>query len=320
MTYQLVEKTDRLLQLEALVPRLKTSFPAYRELSGQLGKDFAGFLGEKNLRYHFEFIKSRRKLVHLAGLRLRGSTFFTQLDHLIATPEILFIIEAKHRKGLISVNQHGQYVQRYANQLVTFDNPENQVDIQKQQLDYILRRHGFPPIPIVALAAFTHDTVQLDSSITSPEVMVAQEVSFFINDILAQSRQPCYNNHQLKQMKILLKKLHEPLKVNLIADYKISLGDLNPGVLCRACRKVFMRRDFATWTCPQCGLSDCDAHHRALRDYARLFEPTINNRTARMWLGIECKSLSHRLLKDFPKVDSVGKRGVQYDLSQLIKK
>lgn len=318
MTYQLVEKTDRLLQLEALVPRLKTSFPAYRELSAQLRRDFAGFFGEKNLRYHFEFIKSRRMLVHLAGLRLRGSTFFTQLDHLIATPEMIFIIETKHRKGLISVNQHGQYVQRYANQLVTFDNPENQVEIQKQQLDYILRRHGLPPIPIIALVAFTHDTVQLDSSITSSEVMVAQEVSFFINETLGKSRQPCYNNHQLKQLKTLLRKLHEPLKVNLIPDYKISLSDLNPGVLCHACRKVFMRRDFATWTCPQCGNSDPDAHHQALRDYARLFEPTINNRTARQWLGIECRALTYRILSEYPLVEKVGQKAVRYDLSKLV--
>ena len=318
MTYQLVKKTERLLQLEAIVPRLKPSFPAYRELAAQLGKDFAGYLGEKNLRYHFEFIRLP-KVTHFAGLRLKGSTFFTQLDHLIATPETLFIIEAKHRKGLISKNQHGQYLQQYSNQLVTFDNPENQVEIQKQQLDYILRRHGFPPIPIVPIVAFTHNTTQLDPSITSTKVIVAQEVSFHINNILEKSRQQCYNNHQLKQMKTLLKKLHEPLAVDLIAEYQIQLSDLNPGILCRSCRKVFMHRAFATWTCPACGLSDPTAHHLALRDYARLFKPTINNRTARRWLGVECTSLTYRLLSDFPITKQVGRKAVEYDLSNLIK-
>ena len=316
MTYQLVEKTERLLQLEALVPRLKPSFPAYRELAAQLGKDFAGYLGEKNLRYHFEFIRLR-KVIHFSGLRLKGRTFFAQIDHLIATPETLFIIEAKHRKGLISKNQHGQYLQQYSNQLVTFDNPENQVDIQKQQLDYILRRHGFPPIPIVPLVAFTHNTAQLDPSITSQKVMIAQEVSFFINNILEKSRQQCYNNHQLKQMKTILKKLHEPMTVDLITEYQIQLSDLNPGVLCRNCRKVFMRREFATWTCPQCGLSDPTAHHLALRDYARLFEPTINNRTARRWLGVECRGLTQRILSEYPIVEKVGQKGIRYNLSKL---
>ena len=318
MTYQLVKKTERLLQLEVIVPRLKMTFPAYRELVAQLGKDFAGYLGEKNLRYHFEFIRTR-KVMHLAGLRLKGSTFFTQPDHLIATPEILFIIEAKHRKGLISKNQHGQYLQQYSNQLVTFDNPENQVEIQKQQLEYILRQHGFPSAPIVPLVAFTHNTTQLDTSITSANVMVAQEVSFYINNILEKSRQQCYNNHQLKQMKTLLTKLHQPMAVDLVTEYQIQPSDLNPGVLCRDCRKVFMRRHYATWTCPQCGLSDRTAHHLALRDYTRLFGTTINNRTARWWLGVECPTLTHRILSVFPVVNQVGRKAIEYNLSTLTK-
>ena len=318
MKYQPTKKTDQLLQLEALVPRLKRSHPAYSELYHTFGKDLSGYYGERNLRYYFEFIDSV-KGVHLSGLRLRGSTFFTQLDHLIMTARVLFIIEVKNRKGLILKNQHGQYVQEYDRERVTFDNPENQAAIQARQLDYILRRHGLPAIPIVWLVAFPHKTVQLDSSITSPNVMVAQETSFFINDHLKKTARIHYNDHQLNQTKRLLEKLHEPRLVNLIGENNIQREDFNTGVLCSRCRSEFVERNYATWTCARCGLSDSRLHIQALRDYAHLFEPKINNRTARWWMGVECTGLTYRLLSEFPVVNEVGRKAVEYDLSSLLK-
>lgn len=318
MNYQFVEKPNRLIQLEAIVPRLKQSHPNFHELNIQLGKDLAGYVGEKNLRYYFEFIQAE-KVIHLAGLRLRGSTYYTQIDHLIATPHIIFIIEVKNRKGIIAQNQHGQYVQQYQQTSVTFDNPKHQADIQKRQLDYILRHHGFSRIPIIPIVAFPHNSVQLDVSITSKEVMVAQEVPFFINDCLVNNRQLYYNDHQLQQLEKLLRSLHEPRKVDLIKDYNIKLEDLNTGVLCSLCRNIFMQRQYATWTCSKCENSDSTAHHHALRDYTHLFSPIINNRTARWWLGLSCYSLTYRLLSEFPVIKPSGRKAVQYNLSSLNK-
>jgi len=78
-----------------------------------------------------------------------------------------------------------------------------------------------------------------------------------------------------------------------------------------------VERNYATWTCAKCGLSDSRLHIQALRDYAHLFEPKINNRTARWWMGVECKSLTHRLLSELPIVKAVGKKAVHYNLESL---
>lgn len=317
MKYQTPKKTNRLLQLEALVPRLKQTHPHYQKLSQQLGKDLAGYLGEKNLRFHLEFIQTK-KGHHLTGLRLKGSTFHTQMDHLIITPMVIFNIEVKNRKGLISQNQHGQFIQQYEQTTVAFENPKNQADIQKRQLSYILKQHDFPTIPIIPLVAFPHDNVQLDQSITSPDVMVAQDIPFYINDYLAKQHQSYFNDRQLNQLKKLLTTLHEPLQPNIIEKYKIRNSDLNPGVLCTTCRKVYVQRHYATWICPKCQKSDPTSHIQALRDYAHLFEPTINNRTARWWLDITCRGLSYRMLSKFPVVKAVGQKAIKYDLSSLI--
>lgn len=318
MKYQPTIKTEQLLQLQALVPRLKRSNPNYQELYNQYGKDLAGYLGERNLRYYFEFIEAKQGF-HFNGLRLKGSTFYVQIDHLIATPHVFFIIESKNLRGLISENQHGQYVQQFQQNRLTFDNPLNQVNIQKTQFEYILRRHGFPRVPIISLVAFPHSKVQLDPSITSSEVMVAQEVSFYINDKLNEYRKPHYTDLQLKQLRKTLGKLHEPRRVNLISDYKILTQDLNPGVLCLECKNDYAQRNYATWTCQTCGESNSSLHIQALRDYAHLYDTKINNRTARWWLGIECRGLAHRLISNFPVTKNVGKKAIEYDLSSLIK-
>lgn len=317
MKYESVRKTARLLQLEALMPRLKQSHLYYQKLNQQYGQDLAGYLGEKNLRYHFEFIQAKEGH-HLSGLRLKGRTFFTQIDHLIATPTVIFVIESKHRKGLISQNSDGQYLQRYDKNKIIFDNPRNQVEIQKRQLEYILKMNDFPRIPIIPLVAFTHDTVQLDASITSPDVMVAQNVSFFINDHLKDKQQRYYNLQQLNRLKKLLTKLNTPREVDIINEFKIRASDLNCGVLCEDCRRVFVQRAYNTWTCPRCKKSDRSTHIQALRSYAYLFEPYINNRTARWWLNLECTSLTYRLLSRFPVVEQVGRKAIQYNLSSLI--
>lgn len=317
MKYQSVQKTNQLLQYEALVPRLKKSHPHYQKLKQQLGQDLSGYLGEKNVRYYFEFIQMK-KGYHITGLRFKGSTFYTQIDHLIATLTAIFIIEAKNRKGYISQNKHGQYLQQYNQTTVAFDNPRIQVEIQKRQLSYVLKKHGFPTIPIIPLVAFSHNTVQLDQSITSPDVMIAQDVPFYINDSLSAQHQASFNNYELNQSNKLLTKLHEPLQTNIIEEYQINKADLIPGVICPTCKKTFTQRKFATWTCPICQKSDPLAHIQALREYALLFKPTINNSQARWWLNITNKDLSYRLISQFPLVKQVGKKAIHYDLSSLI--
>lgn len=317
MNYQSVQKSNRLHQLEGLIPRLNQSHPYYQTLNQQLGQDLAGYLGEKNLRYHFEFIQAKEG-IHLAGLRLKGRTFFTQIDHLLATPTALFIIEVKNWKGNISENQSGQYVQRFKQTEASYDSPRNQVEIQCRQLEYILRQNNFPNIPIIPLVAFVHDTVQLDTSIRSKDVMVAQNISFYINDHLAENKRRHMSMAQLNRMKAVLMKLETPLKTNLIEKFNIRNSDLNHGVLCPTCRKIFVERIYGTWTCGKCQQSDPTAHIQALRHYANLFQPVINNRTARWWLGIDCHSLTTRLLAPLPRVKDVGRKAVEYDLSSLL--
>ena len=99
-------------QLEKLKALYQTA-PA--KLKTQIEKDIRsinyGIEGEEQIK--FELLNSHLPMIVLHDLRLEYEDLSTQIDYLIITPKINFVIECKNLGGDIEVNSTGDFIQTW---------------------------------------------------------------------------------------------------------------------------------------------------------------------------------------------------------------
>ncbi|SEO23828.1 Nuclease-related domain-containing protein [Amphibacillus marinus] len=318
MKRNITRKSKQLLQLEVLLARLSSNYPKYYKIKEQHARELAGYLGESSLYYHFNFLEITDGY-HLTSIRIRGKQFYFQIDHLILTQCVCFIIEVKHRKGLVKCSERGQYIQEYNGQQKVFEDPYLQALIQKKQLEYLLAIHNFPLLPIHPIVVFSHDQSLLDTSIQTPNVVTLQQFADYLNETYRSYKQVFINKHTLKSLNQLLIESNTQLTTNLQERYLIKKTDLKLGVLCQSCKQnILMRCLVGNWECPRCLTKDKLAHKDALRHFAVLYKPTIMNHEAKWWLKLDSANTSYRLLKQTAKSYTGKNKGRIYDLSNLI--
>ena len=105
------------------------------------GKTLAGFLGEQEVCYQLEI--SHRNLYYLWDVTLQNKIGKAQIDFLVFTPKMCFVIEVKNWTGEIVIDKNSDVIQN--GELITIDNPiktnENKLRLiesfAKQDLKYL---------------------------------------------------------------------------------------------------------------------------------------------------------------------------------------
>jgi len=132
------------------------------------------------------------EILVLNGIRLERDGDAAQMDHLVAYPFGLIIIESKSVTGTVRINAQGEWVRVYGRKLSGMPSPilqaERQADFLRQ---YVAGREGWPAsTPAIAVMAAISDSgvVQRTRGLDLPDVWKADQITHTIQKLLNASR------------------------------------------------------------------------------------------------------------------------------------
>ncbi|WP_079710797.1 nuclease-related domain-containing protein [Paraliobacillus ryukyuensis] len=288
-------KSSKLLQLQALLPRLHEKSPNFDHLHDLLGKELAGYYGETSLQYYFQLLHLPTSIL-LYGLRLPGEHNAFQIDALLLTPTVIFIIEAKNIKGIVTFNEAGQLIRSLDGIKETYAHPLLQANEQRLHLKKFLVSHNFNDIAVHPIVCFTHSNVILDFEHQQTDVLTSEQLPNRIRELTNQYKMKKLDRRQLQTVARVLQAHHTDFRGKIIEKYNIPKRHIRKGVWCPSCKRDTMQRYKRTWICPSCGSRDSYAHRQALTEYGLLFKTSIKNSEAREFLAVESSSVVKRML------------------------
>src|SRR5690625_634439 len=303
-------KSHSLLSHEALFRRLKLGYRKNDKIVSEYLKERAGFYGEKNMDYQLALFPNQ-DFLHFPDLRLHNFSNYFQIDSLIMTPKVFFILEAKHLKGIIEYNASSrQLIQMTDNLTTSYKDPILQAETQKKHLSHWLKQHHID-IPIEPLVVSTnHSTIirnQENDDLFKHRFVPLENLLYKIDEIYKTYSKKILNTKELESMFNVLSQAHEPGMIDLIKYYKIQDKHLLQGIFCEECQKGYVTKRRYDWICSHCYHTMDNGHTRILLDYFLLEEKFINNKVARNVLGIDSRDVVYRLL-DSLKLKKTGVR------------
>ncbi|MET3684234.1 hypothetical protein ABID56_002360 [Alkalibacillus flavidus] len=311
-----LQKTWEHEQLEAIIPRYKRQDQTYRDMLNHLRREQAGYLGEQSLQYFQQLLP--HKIAALYGLRALGNQHYFQIDLLLVLEKFLLIIEAKHFQGTIELNHFGQIVQTINGQRHVYQNPLEQAEVQKYQLQSLLERHHIKSPPIHTCAVFTHEDVLLKIDNPPANLLTYRQLFQFFQH-LYQNSSPQITHAEATKLSHFLKAQHTPKNRHIFAIYNVKSDLIKGGIYCDDCERSKMYYRRAKWICKQCQKTDRYALIRGLKEYALIFrKTTISNGEARDFFGFPSSDTCNRRLS-FLRKTGVTKNTV-YHIEDLFKK
>jgi len=144
------------LRDEALLGRILTHHPKREDIKISLGQNWAGYRGEKSMRYYINLLNENNIRV-LHAMRFPGKNTAFQIDYLLITEKVIIILEVKNLSGTITVGDPlQQCIQTDENgKEKRLKDPLTQVKLQRDHLKRWLQKH-FPQVPIDYLIVNTH--------------------------------------------------------------------------------------------------------------------------------------------------------------------
>lgn len=300
-------KPHRLLAHEALLRRLKLDYRNNDRLRSEYLKQRARFYGEKNLDYTLSLFP-HKEFLHYPDLRLHNFFNYFQIDSVILTPKVIFILETKNFRGIVEYSaKQKQFLHIADNQTTSYKDPILQAETQKNHLLYWLQQQQIE-MPIETLVVNTnHSTIirNLDNDELFDYRFVSLENLLFkmeeIYQLYTEKELDIKGMHKL--YKILMHK-NEPAKSNLLQQYKINKQHLIQGVFCNFCENGYYVRRRYDWICSNCKDMSKNCHEQVILDYFLLHNEQLSNADTRELLKIESRNTTYRLLDkmDLPKV------------------
>ena len=296
-----------LQKYDAMIPRLRPSFPRLEEAKHEQSKCYKGYIGEQKVDYYTNFLADDFTILYDVCINIAGSN--AQMDTIIITPYAIFLIDGKNYKGKVTFDTIlEQFIRDDGKVESGYLYPPNQVELQKFKLQQWLRAHQLPNIPIYYFIAISEPSTIIN--VIGDREAAAKVVSHAVglprklldkNEEVASSGAAKIQHRKVGDM--LLRACREYDK-NIMAVHGVKVQDLVPGVQCPKCGWLGMARVYNNWECKKCGHRSKRAHWRALKEYLLLVEPWITNETCKYWLGVESRFTATRLLKDSKLVNN----------------
>ncbi|MET3683063.1 hypothetical protein ABID56_001153 [Alkalibacillus flavidus] len=312
-----LKKNHELEQLELLVPRYKSQDSTFQLLQEKLGRERAGYKGEKNVQHFLNSLQISDLFV-LYGYRSFGVDSYFQIDTLLITTHFILIIESKHIRGTLSLNDFNQLIQHYNGTKTVFNNPLMQAKVQRYQLTYLLQKLQLNHLPIHTCATFTHSKAELNFSQQSPNMFPVQNLLSFIHQLFQSQPDPLISKQQAMNIARTLKDYHQPREVNLLEELEIDNDLISKGVRCTnpLCQHSKMTRVHGNWQCNKCQYKDRFAHLQTFKEFAIIYGTrNIINQQAKSFLNIDSPQTTKRLLSILEKLGD--NKGRIYKLDSL---
>ncbi|MBT2639213.1 MULTISPECIES: nuclease-related domain-containing protein [unclassified Bacillus (in: firmicutes)] len=311
---------------EALIRRLDVNHPKLPLIEEEYRKKLAGLRGEKELEYHLSFLKDNNYLI-INDLRLQHGVHFFQIDSLLLSPSVSFIIDSKNIAGTIVFDhEFNQCIRIFNEKEEGIRDPFTQVQRHVRLLSQWLDDHNLPSLNLEYLIAISRPSTIIKSkgnnSYNNFRVVQAGHLIARIIDLEKRYLKEITTIKETKRIAKQLVKYHVPFKPNIFDTYSIHPDDVRKGVQCPECKAISMHKIHGSWYCPVCQTSSKTAHILALSDYYFLYGNTITLSQFSDFLLIPIskrKSASSFLISlSLPCAGS--KKGRVYDLTPLIEK
>ncbi|MBM7095795.1 NERD domain-containing protein [Bacillus sp. H-16] len=237
--------------------------------------------------------------------------------------KFITIIEAKNYAGTIEFKpEFNELIQTKEGKQKGIKDPITQVKRQMQHLDFWLRQHHYPSIPLRYFTTISNPTtiIKAPSSYKDAleKVIHVEQINTKLLELDKTKGDVLLNNELMIKIAQQVLAKNETYDKDVLEHYKIERADIITGVCCPECSKPGMKRGYGGWICPVCKKYSDDAHVEAFCEYALLFGSRSTNRQLRAFLGINSREVVAKMMDDL-EVKRVGeKKGRVYMLDRLL--
>lgn len=306
-------------QLDVLMPRLNQRNPNYQELHYTRKKITHTYLGTNVINaLLFEKLLYQKYVFYNLSLPKKDGGYFN-LNALIITPYVLYLIVVVHAENELNFNTIGQITDTHNGEIITAPNPFSDANIQIEHLHHFLEQHEYPPIPLHSIVTFTHPKVILKLNRNFADIVHSNFLLERITTLRSTYKERFYQTDQLEHLKNHLKTHHRAENYNMIKKHHIPAHDIRNGVWCSKCKLEMMHRKHGYWKCNGCNNRSDSAHIKALNEYKLLYSPAITNKEARHFLQVESATVVTRLFASLNIKQSGNAKTSSYHLDTLSK-
>lgn len=295
------KKTYDLLLYEAIFRRLQEEFWRDDSIISEFKKEKAGYDGEKNVDYKLSTYPQKDFLI-IQGIRLANPPFHFQIDALILTKKLIYILEVKNQKGKFSYDSKlQQMTQEVKGEVKAFKDPILQAEAQKTHLQLWLEERAIFNVPIETLVVIAYPTTIIENIQQDPDVynkiIHNESLHQHLNRLSEKYTKDILTGAKLRKLSNTLLQEDIPLRTNVLEYHNIREQHLIKGVPCEKCNNFPMTRLFGKWSCSKCSATSYNAHERVILDYFLLHAATITNKECRDLLQIKSSRTVYLLLK-----------------------
>jgi hypothetical protein len=308
----------KILENEALLPRLIPFHEMKPLIELDLKKRKAGFKGEKAVDYHLSFLTDKKYwLFH--DIRLPLDPHYFQIDTLLLTPYYALIIEVKNISGIIKIDpQIKQCTRIYKDIKEGFIDPISQAKRQKHFLQKWLSLYKIPPMPIEYLVVISNPSTTIEYT-SRPEtgssylnIIHSQNVIDRIIELNQFYQINSQSDKTLKKIKKLILTDHQNAPSNCLKTYNLTKNDILPGVRCEHCGHLPLRRISKSWKCDQCSMLSPNSDLKAISDYFLLIDNKMTNQELRRFLCLPSRKVATFILQKSGLVPNGEGKGTFY--------
>ncbi len=283
-------KSYDLLAYEALFRKLQGELWKSERIISAYKKDKAGFDGEKNVDYKLSTYP-QKDLTVFQGIRLPNPPFYFQIDTLLLTRKMIYILEIKNYKGKFQYDSKlQQLTQEVDGKITAYKDPILQAEAQKTHLQQWLEKHGIYNVPIETLVVIAFPSTIIENTHQDSEVYKKiihnESLHQHLNRLSKSHTKDILTTATIRKLSKALIQEDEPLRTNILEYHNIGEQHIIKGVPCEGCNQPPMQRLFGKWSCQKCHAISYTAHERIILDHFLLHGDTITNKQCRELLQV----------------------------------
>ncbi|WP_339251575.1 nuclease-related domain-containing protein [Sporosarcina sp. FSL W8-0480] len=279
--------------------RLPINHPKYESISKKYHQAKAGYAGELYVDRVLNEVSYPQGVNVLKDVSLEINPHFRiQIDTLIISPNLIFLLEIKNYVGTVhfdedtgkttKVSSHGR-VDKY-------DCIIHQIDRATNGLLEWLRKRNIN-IPIEAILVMSNTQTDIPVFPENVTLKYAKQLPRYIRNLLPPRDQQDENQVRSIVNQINSQRINWP-SMPACHRYAIDPNDLKRGVHCTTCNIAMARKRGHSWVCMTCRKKDSNALWKSIEDWFILIEPKITNKQLRLFLELASNSSASVIFRD----------------------
>ncbi len=302
------QKPRLLEKFEVLHARLSTKSSHYHAIKYQKEICEKGYKGELEVDYYLNILASQYTILQDISLKTNGQMF--QMDNLIISSNAIYLVDVKNFSHTITFDTNlNQFTQNNGKTVSGYNHPIIQIKLQKLRLQNWLHENNFPSIPIHPFIAISSPSTIIEVDGNHNEINKIVGHGEHIPWKIMELEKEYTANQQFQHQKIGYQILNQCLEFdkNIFNDFPVQQQDILPGVRCTNCNSLNMQKLEYSWHCPKCNTNDDQAGAHSVNDYLLLFKPWITNGECKLFLRLESRHTTLRILKSTPQLEYIPK-------------